>query len=1199
MRNIFNRLDRIVLAITLSAACGACPGQEKPAVEFLSDQLASSIVSSTQGWGSLGVNTAVRPGGRPAAPLQIKDRTYQHGLGHHAPGEIVVDLGGQFQLFQADLGIQWQGGRTTGSVVFQVYVDDKKVFDSGVVHETDPAHAVAVPVEDAQELRLVVTDAGDGITCDCADWADARLTRNPAAKPSNALAVDVAHFGRIMSWDPAKKTGTTASRVGEFPREDIEPGREILRDPDGLYPVLDWNGRGCLGMQWYESRRLRRVELEFTDDAAVPSWESIEPEIWIGESAWQGRWEPLKARHAREGRRLSWLVEGPAGMRATPKIRWCFNKTADRPIRIKTVSAFTRSRWKPVDVEIASRLGMPTQQIPIKLYNGAFADSPGDSTHQRVWDSSHPLQLRLLASVARADKTDRTVLRFKLPEPGFGVAVEDVLARGAVDYAGIRVSTTEGRVPRAPSPSTETILAQVRKRPDQTLDRALAVVHKPIQDLGPMMLSLACDNRKIVADRDGTVHFNLYEGLDETPAPFPDQWRLDVHAGRGTDLKMSRHLHGSWLPLPVTIVRDGPVVYRQTTFVAPVDDPKPGRPVWGRDRALGVVEFHVKNEGQANADAKLELGFAVKGKARLGVHPGHGLSVISHGGRVIALVDNRAAAPLEVMLDSGGVSLFGRLPPGKEARSVVLLPLWNATARDEPSLASDTPWLERTEAYWKALLADAMSVTLPDAFLTNLIKASQVHCLLAARCEAGGARVSPWISSDRYGPLESEANAVIRGMDLLGQTEFARRSLEFFISRYDPRGFLTTGYTLVGTGEHLWTLAEHYERTRDRAWLTRVAPGLLKICDWIVAQRAKTKRLDVHGWKVPEYGLMPPGVTADWNRYAYRFFNDAQYCAGLAALARVLADCGNPGAASLEEEARKYREDLLAAYHWTQARSPVLWLGDGTWGPAQPALLGSFGRCEEFLPGEDGNRSWAYSVEIGAHHLAALGILDPTSSEVSAMLDYLEDFQFLRTGMGEYPEQTNRQDPFNDGGFAKVQPFYARVAEVYALRDEVKPFVRSYFNALAAMVSRENLSLWEHFHNQGGWNKTHETGWFLCQTRIMLVQERGPDLWLAPMVTDQWLKGGALISVRNAPTRFGKVGYSIRPAADLKSVDAEIIPPTSPAGLRNIVIRVRHPEGKPFRAVTVAGHPHPEFNVKARTISLRPAATPLNLHIEY
>ena len=77
-------------------------------------------------------------------PLRIKDRTYRQGLGHHAPGEIVVDLSGQFLSFQADVGIQWQGGQNVGSVVFQVFVDNKKVFDSGIVRESDPPRSISV-----------------------------------------------------------------------------------------------------------------------------------------------------------------------------------------------------------------------------------------------------------------------------------------------------------------------------------------------------------------------------------------------------------------------------------------------------------------------------------------------------------------------------------------------------------------------------------------------------------------------------------------------------------------------------------------------------------------------------------------------------------------------------------------------------------------------------------------------------------------------------------------------------------------------------------------------------------------------------------------------------------------------------------------------------------------------------------------------
>ena len=88
----------------------------------------------------------------------------------------------------------------------------------------------------------MVTDAGDGITCDCADWAEARLIRDPGAKPVPATAVDVAPFGRVMSWDPKRMTGTAASRIEEFPTADLAPGREILPDSDGSLLVPEWDG---------------------------------------------------------------------------------------------------------------------------------------------------------------------------------------------------------------------------------------------------------------------------------------------------------------------------------------------------------------------------------------------------------------------------------------------------------------------------------------------------------------------------------------------------------------------------------------------------------------------------------------------------------------------------------------------------------------------------------------------------------------------------------------------------------------------------------------------------------------------------------------------------------------------------------------------------------------------------------------------
>jgi hypothetical protein len=273
-------------------------------------------------------------------------------------------------------------------------------------------------------------------------------------------------------------------------------------------------------------------------------------------------------------------------------------------------------------------------------------------------------------------------------------------------------------------------------------------------------------------------------------------------------------------------------------------------------------------------------------------------------------------------------------------------------------------------------------------------------------------------------------------------------------------------------------------------------------------------------------------------------------------------------------------------------------LADGTWAPNYSGMMDCFGNIEEFVPNEDANRTWCYNVEIGLHHMAANRLIDPRSDEVTQMMDYMEDHQFLRSGWFDYPEERNRTDVFDFGGFAKVQPFYARNAEVYALRDDVKPFLRSYFNAISAMLSAENLSLWEHFHSSGAFNKTHETGWFLCQTATMFVLDRDDELWLAPMVTNRWLQNGMKVGIRNAPTRFGNVSYTITSSVADGHIDAEIQPPTRGTP-KQIVIRLRHPDGKPIKTVTVNGKPHQDFDAGKECIRIAPTTERVTVRAEY
>jgi hypothetical protein len=1195
-----------VLVGAVLAGWVACAAND-PGVEYLSDPAVDRISSIEQGWGELGLDTSVRPGNRPPMKLRIKDTEYARGLGHHANGQIEVDLDGQFKTFVTEVGIQWQGGQNLASVVFQVFVDDKKVYDSGVVREADPPRPVSISVEGADTLRLVATDAGDGITCDCADWAEARLVRNPAApKAAPESALDIAPFGQVVTSDPQVMQGTRASRVEEMPAADIYSVKPVQPRASGGYTVPVWNGTGCVGLQWAENRLLKRVALRFATAGSVPAGGSVQLQYWAGESAWQGEWKRCETAPEQTESSLVWALGSAMKARGTQKVRWLFSK-ADQPVVAESLAAFTRGRWKPMQVRLGSTRPSTALPAEIEVYNGLLLNPPGGSPYRCSWDGTKPLTLTVRSSLPQRYKADRTVLRLRSGDSAFGVALEDLLSNDCVyvPHAGLFVT-------REPAPVSleaylkaiagkETVREEVGRRPDQDFTRAWEVVHNPIQDLGPMLVSLACDNRKFEVHREGRV---LFAGDTRPDDPrrvtdyAPGPWQLVPRWGRGGKVPVTRHLQGSWLPVPVTSAREGNVSYQQSTGVVPVGPARDGAPAWYRERAFCEVDYVIKNEGATAEEARLELSLVGDPKQAFELREAkEGLLAVSEG-RVLGVIDTRAVAPLQTSRRAGGLQVGGLLPAGASVKCEVRLPAWRVEPEAYEVVLAEKAWLPSLESYWRGLLEPAMQVELPDRFLTDLIRASQVHCLLAARCEEGGARVAPWIGSDRYGPLESEANAVIRGMDMSGQTDFARRSLEYFLHRCNQAGFITTGYTLVGTGEFLWTLGEHCGRAPDRGWVRQIAPEVARISQWIIRQRSKTKQLDVRGQKVPEYGLMPPGVTADWGRFAYRFYNDAQYCAGLEAAARLLAQAGEPSAAAVEQDARGYRADITRAFHWAQARTPVVRLQNGTWVPGDPALLDCYGRVEDFLPSEDGNRTWAYSVDVGAHHLAATRILEPLWPDVSWMADYLEDVQFLRSGMGDYPEERNRKDIFNLGGFGKLQPYYGRMAEVYGLRDEVKPFVRSYFNTIPTLVSRENLSFWEHFHNTGGWNKTHETGWFLCQTRTMFVTERGDELWLAPFVTTHWLEDGMRVAVCNAPSRFGPVGYMVTSKASQGRIEAVVeLPPATSA--KRVVLRLRHPAGKPMRAAFVQDQPTRDFDVQRETISLPPQAGTIRVRAEY
>lgn len=159
-------------------------------------------ITASNGWGPIEVNTS---NGETAAgdghPLTLKGKTYSTGLGVHADSEIHVRATGLVTPacthFKADIGIDDEVGENGkySSVVFLVYGDGEKLYDSGLVTGSTPTKSIDVPIGNKSDLRFVVTRGLDQNYYDHADWAGATL---------ECAAVPIAS-GRIVGWGDNQK----------------------------------------------------------------------------------------------------------------------------------------------------------------------------------------------------------------------------------------------------------------------------------------------------------------------------------------------------------------------------------------------------------------------------------------------------------------------------------------------------------------------------------------------------------------------------------------------------------------------------------------------------------------------------------------------------------------------------------------------------------------------------------------------------------------------------------------------------------------------------------------------------------------------------------------------------------------------------------------------------------------------------------
>jgi len=139
-----------------------------------------NLQKMTSGWGTPQKDKAVQ-----SKPLRIGGRTFDRGVGTHAPSVMYIDLKGGCRLFSAYVGVDDEvEGKTGGTVRFRVYGDGRLLFNSGVLKAGAPAKKVEVDLTGCKTMKLSVDTGGDSQSNDHADWAEAAFVvagRDPIA----------------------------------------------------------------------------------------------------------------------------------------------------------------------------------------------------------------------------------------------------------------------------------------------------------------------------------------------------------------------------------------------------------------------------------------------------------------------------------------------------------------------------------------------------------------------------------------------------------------------------------------------------------------------------------------------------------------------------------------------------------------------------------------------------------------------------------------------------------------------------------------------------------------------------------------------------------------------------------------------------------------------------------------------------------
>jgi hypothetical protein len=116
----------------------------------------------------------------------------------------------------------------------------------------------------------------------------------------------------------------------------------------------------------------------------------------------------------------------------------------------------------------------------------------------------------------------------------------------------------------------------------------------------------------------------------------------------------------------------------------------------------------------------------------------------------------------------------------------------------------------------------------------------------------------------------------------------------------------------------------------------------------------------------------------------------------------------------------------------------------------------------------------------------------------------------------------------------------------------------------------------------------------------MLIREQDDGaLLIGQAIPRAWLQDGKVIEVQRAPTYFGPMSFTMRSESARGIITAEVS--LSQRRLPGaLLVRFRHPDGKPLRAVTLNGKAWTDFSSEKEWVRIpSPGAGPMTIVATY